>query len=95
MEGGQWVTPREFDQLNRRMDGFEAAQSEMGKDVKALLAFHNREQGAENERKELLDATHDRGARKLAWSSVAIALLSGLYWVSDAVTKFMHTTPHR
>lgn len=68
---GQWVTPREFDQLNRRMDSFEAAQSSMAKDIKMLVAAHNLDEGRTLGAAIATSTQRDRGARRLAVASFA------------------------
>lgn len=67
---GQWVTPREFDQLNRRMDTFEAAQSSMARDIKMLVAAHNLDEGRSLGAAIATNAQRDRGARRIALASL-------------------------
>ena len=72
---GQWVTPREFDQLTRRMDTFEQAQSEMARDVKTLLAAHSLDEGRALGAAIATTAQRDTGARRIA---IVSALASGV-----------------
>lgn len=78
-----WVTQREFSRL-------EGTVNEIHGDVKQLLASRNQDLGAFHERKELLEATRDKGARKLAWGGIVVAAVSGLAWAQDALTKLVH-----
>lgn len=71
---GQWVTPREFDQLNRRMDGFEKTQSDMARDVKSLLAAHNLDEGRALGAAIASTSQRDKGARRVALTSVVASL---------------------
>jgi hypothetical protein len=79
-----WVSQREFDRL-------EGTVNEVHKDVKTLLAAYNRDQGADAERRELLEATRDKGARKLAWGGIVMGAIGGLWWVQDAIAKLGHS----
>jgi hypothetical protein len=85
---GQWVSTREFDQVNLRIDSVERKVDTIGSDVKALLIAHALEEGAASERTLVLDAQRDRGARRIAWSAAVASILGAFWWVSDAVAKF-------
>jgi len=87
---GQWVTAREFTLVNRRIDSIEGKVDDVARDVKALLAAHNRDEGASLERTLVLGAQRDKGARKIAWASLAAAVVGGFWWVSDAIAKLGH-----
>lgn len=87
---GQWVTPREFDLVNGRIDSLETKVDDVAKDVKVLVAAHNRDEGASLERTLVLGAQRDKGARKIAWASLLAAVLGAFWWVSDAVAKLTH-----
>lgn len=78
-----WVSQREFDRL-------EETVNEIHTDVKLLLAAHNQDVGANEERRELLDATRDQGARRLAWGALAASSVGGLWWVADALARITH-----
>lgn len=82
-ENGSFVTHREFGRLEGKVD-------DIGTDVKLLLAAYNRDEGANEERRDLLEATRDRGARKLAWSGVTMGVVGSLWWVQDAIAKLTH-----
>ena len=79
-----YVTQREFARM-------EHTVNEMYGDLKTVVAYVNREKGAEEERHELLSATRDKGARRIAWSSLAAAGIGGLWWVQDAVAHIMRS----
>ena len=87
---GQWVSPREFDQVNRRIGSIETSLQHVADDVKSLLAAHNRDEGADEARKEVLNAQRDGGARKLAWGALGASALGSLWWIQDAVAKITH-----
>lgn len=78
-----WVSQHEFSRL-------EGTVNEIHGDVKLLLAARNQEIGAHSERREILDATRDRGARKLGWGAIVVAVLSSLGWVQDAIARAIH-----
>lgn len=87
---GQWVTPREFEQVNKRIDSVERKVDIVGTDVKALLLAHSRDEGAMEERALVLDAQRDKGARKIAWASMAAAVVGAGWWISDAINRISH-----
>ena len=87
MSEGQWVTPREFDAVNRRIDSLDGKVGDIHSDVKLLLAARNQEIGAHSERKELLEATRDKGARRIGWGALVAAALGAFWWIPDAIAK--------
>lgn len=82
-----YVTQREFARLERTVN-------ETSRDVKTLLAAHYAEQGAEEERHMLIEATRDKGARKIAWVSLTATFMGSLYWVSTALAKLVNHPHH-
>lgn len=83
VSNGGYVTYREFNRL-------EGTVNEISDDVKALLAVYNREEGANEERRQLLDATKDRGARRISWAAMGVGVLGSLWWAPHAVASLFH-----
>lgn len=56
-------------------------------DVKTLLLSQAKSQAVVEERASIAHQTKDRGARRLALVATAAAVISGAWWVPDALAK--------
>lgn len=90
LSDGQWVTPREFALMSQRMDGFERTLGDVAKDVKALLAAHNREEGAWTAT-AISSADHkDKGARRMALAGIVGTAGGAFWWIPSAIARLTH-----
>lgn len=87
MSDSEYVTQREFARL-------EATVNETHKDVKLLLAAHNREEGAWTSQAIAASGNRDRGARRLSFASLVVAVPAALYYVGDAFARLLNSSPH-
>lgn len=86
-----YVTERE---LQAHLKPVQADIWEIKGDVKTILlsqaASQARTEEAADAAHEAASNTKDTGARRLALGSLVAAMLSGLWWVPDAVAKLAH-----
>jgi hypothetical protein len=87
---GQYVTGREFDLMGQHLASVEGKVDDVARDVKALLAAHNREEGAWTMQAIQASEHKDKCARRLGWGGIAVGFVSALWWVQDAVAKIHH-----